>query len=115
MEFEAVDEGVLGRILVAEGTEGVKVNTPIAVLLAEGETAEDTGSAAAAAAKPSGAAKPAVAADAVPAASVPAAPVAVKAVLRSTCRQGPRCAPRPCARRSATQWPKRCAATSTSS
>jgi pyruvate dehydrogenase E1 component beta subunit len=37
MEFEAVDEGVLGRILVAEGTEGVKVNTPIAVLLAEGE------------------------------------------------------------------------------
>jgi pyruvate dehydrogenase E2 component (dihydrolipoamide acetyltransferase) len=39
MEFEAVDEGVLGRILVAEGTEGVKVNTPIAVLLAEGEDA----------------------------------------------------------------------------
>jgi len=80
MEFEAVDEGVLGRILVAEGTEGVKVNTPIAVLLAEGETAEDTGSAAAAAAKPSDAAKPAVPADAAPAASVPAAPVAVKAV-----------------------------------
>ena len=40
MEFEAVDEGVLGRILVAEGTEGVKVNTPIAVLLAEGEKAD---------------------------------------------------------------------------
>ena len=37
MEVEAVDEGVLGRILVAEGTEGVKVNTPIALLLAEGE------------------------------------------------------------------------------
>ena len=35
MEVEAVDEGVLGRILVAEGTEGVKVNTPIALLLAE--------------------------------------------------------------------------------
>ncbi|RVT84272.1 pyruvate dehydrogenase complex dihydrolipoamide acetyltransferase [Rhodobacteraceae bacterium CCMM004] len=41
MEFEAVDEGVLGRILVPEGTEGVKVNSPIAVLLAEGESAGD--------------------------------------------------------------------------
>jgi pyruvate dehydrogenase E2 component (dihydrolipoamide acetyltransferase) len=39
MEFEAVDEGVIGKILVAEGSEGVKVNTPIAVLLEEGEDA----------------------------------------------------------------------------
>jgi pyruvate dehydrogenase E2 component (dihydrolipoamide acetyltransferase) len=39
MEFEAIEEGVLGRILVAEGTEGVKVNTPIAVILEEGEDA----------------------------------------------------------------------------
>ncbi|WP_397544630.1 pyruvate dehydrogenase complex E1 component subunit beta [Roseovarius salis] len=39
MEFEAVDEGTIGKILVAEGTEGVKVNTPIAVLLEEGEDA----------------------------------------------------------------------------
>ncbi len=38
MEVEAVDEGVLGRILVADGTAGVKVNDPIAVLLAEGES-----------------------------------------------------------------------------
>ena len=37
MELEAVDEGVLGRILVPEGTEGVAVNTPVAVILAEGE------------------------------------------------------------------------------
>jgi pyruvate dehydrogenase E1 component beta subunit len=37
MEFEAVDEGRIGEILVAEGTEGVKVNSPIATLLAEGE------------------------------------------------------------------------------
>ncbi|MCH7944116.1 MAG: pyruvate dehydrogenase complex E1 component subunit beta, partial [Proteobacteria bacterium] len=37
MEIEAVDEGVLGRILVAEGTEGVAVNAPIALLLMEGE------------------------------------------------------------------------------
>ena len=37
MEVEAVDEGTLGKILVAAGTEGVKVNTPIAVLLQDGE------------------------------------------------------------------------------
>jgi len=39
MEFEAVDEGTMGKILVEEGTEGVKVNTAIAVLLEEGEDA----------------------------------------------------------------------------
>jgi pyruvate dehydrogenase E2 component (dihydrolipoamide acetyltransferase) len=43
MEFEAVDEGVIGKILVTEGTEGVKVNDPIAVLLEEGESAADIG------------------------------------------------------------------------
>src|ERR1700758_4674144 len=37
MEVEAVDEGVLGRILVQDGTEGVKVNEPIAVLVDAGE------------------------------------------------------------------------------
>ncbi|MDW4496802.1 pyruvate dehydrogenase complex E1 component subunit beta [Sulfitobacter sp. D35] len=41
MEFEAVDEGTVGKLLVEEGTEGVKVNTPIAVLLEEGESADD--------------------------------------------------------------------------
>ena len=41
MEFESADEGKMGRILVSEGTEGVKVNTLIAVLLDEGETADD--------------------------------------------------------------------------
>jgi pyruvate dehydrogenase E1 component beta subunit len=40
MEVEAVDEGTIGRILVSEGAEGVKVNTPIALLLAEGEDAD---------------------------------------------------------------------------
>src|SRR3954471_193326 len=39
MEFEAVDEGRIGKILVPEGSEGVKVNQPIAVLLADGEDA----------------------------------------------------------------------------
>lgn len=56
MEFEAVDEGVLGRILVAEGTEGVSVNRPIAVLLAEGEDASAADDLAASAA--GGVAKP---------------------------------------------------------
>ncbi|GAB5377046.1 MAG: pyruvate dehydrogenase complex E1 component subunit beta [Acuticoccus sp.] len=41
MEVEAVDEGTLGKILVAEGTEGVPVNQPIAVLLADGESESD--------------------------------------------------------------------------
>ena len=39
MEVEAVDEGTIGRIMVPEGTEGVAVNTPIAILLEEGEDA----------------------------------------------------------------------------
>ncbi|SLN59943.1 pyruvate dehydrogenase complex E1 component subunit beta [Pseudooctadecabacter jejudonensis] len=37
MEFEAVDEGIVGKILIEEGTEGVKVNTPIAIIGEEGE------------------------------------------------------------------------------
>ena len=41
MEFEAVDEGTVGKILIPAGTEAVKVNTPIAVLLEDGETADD--------------------------------------------------------------------------
>ncbi|WP_430254076.1 pyruvate dehydrogenase complex E1 component subunit beta [Neorhizobium sp. DAR64872/K0K18] len=41
MEVEAVDEGVIGKLLIEAGTENVKVNTKIAILLAEGETADD--------------------------------------------------------------------------
>ncbi len=41
MEFEAVDEGTIGKILIEAGTEGVKVNTAIAVLLEEGESGDD--------------------------------------------------------------------------
>ncbi len=63
MEVEAVDEGVLGRILIEAGTEGVKVNTPIALILSEGEDASAlaNGHAAPAQATPQ-AAKPAEAA-----------------------------------------------------
>ncbi len=41
MEFEAVDEGIIGKILIEEGTEGVKVNTAIAILVEEGEEVGD--------------------------------------------------------------------------
>ncbi len=76
MEFEAVDEGVVGKIVVAEGTEEVAVNSVIAVLLEEGESASDIGSVSApVAAAPT----EAPAAEAAPAAApspAPAAPVA---------------------------------------
>ncbi|WP_340302316.1 pyruvate dehydrogenase complex E1 component subunit beta [Roseobacter sp. HKCCD7870] len=72
MEFEAVDEGVIGKILVAEGTEGVTVNTAIAII---GEAGEDM-SATPAAASPAPAAPVAEAAPAAPVAVAPAAPVA---------------------------------------
>ena len=75
MEFEAVDEGVIGKILVTEGSEGVKVNAPIAVLLLDGETAGDMTSAAP---KAEAAPAPVAAASAPVAASAPA-PAAPKA------------------------------------
>lgn len=75
MEFEAVDEGVIGKILIDEGTEGVSVNTPIAVLLEDGESADDIGSVSAAPAAAAAEAAPAEAPAAAPAAApAPAAP-----------------------------------------
>ena len=75
MEFEAVDEGTIGKILVAEGTAGVKVNTAIAVLLEDGEAV----GAVPAAAKP-------VVADAPPV--VPAAPAQDRLLPRQNQRAG---------------------------
>ncbi|MFA7433979.1 MAG: pyruvate dehydrogenase complex dihydrolipoamide acetyltransferase [Gemmobacter sp.] len=77
MEFEAVDEGTVGKILIAEGTSGVKVNTPIAVLVEEGESA-DTAPASAPAPKAEAAPAPAPAA-AAPSTPAPPAPAAPKA------------------------------------
>ncbi|MCV6592767.1 MAG: pyruvate dehydrogenase complex E1 component subunit beta, partial [Silicimonas sp.] len=74
MEFEAVDDGIVGKILVADGTEAVKVNTPIAVLVEEGESADDVASAPAPAAAEAPAAEPE---------AVAAAPVAVTSVDRT--------------------------------
>ena len=70
MEVEAVDEGTLGKLLVAAGTEDVLVNTPIAVILGEGEKAGDAPAPAAPAPKPSA---PAAAAAPAPAAPQPSA------------------------------------------
>ncbi|ODT20543.1 MAG: pyruvate dehydrogenase complex E1 component subunit beta [Mesorhizobium sp. SCN 65-12] len=75
MEVEAVDEGTLGKILVAAGTEGVKVNTPIAVLLQDGESASDVGKAAAPAKAEAPAKVEAPAAQEAPAVKPQAAPV----------------------------------------
>jgi len=75
MEFEAVDEGVIGKILVAEGTENVKVNSAIAVLLEEGESA-DSAAATASEPAPQEASEPAAETPAPAAeAAVPAAPI----------------------------------------
>jgi pyruvate dehydrogenase E2 component (dihydrolipoamide acetyltransferase) len=77
MEVEAVDEGVLGKILVGDGTAGVQVNAPIAILVDQGESVPQ-----------SGAAPPAPAAAAAPAAPSPAsAPTA----------EPPKAAPKPAA------------------
>ncbi len=73
MEVEAVDEGRVDRLLVAAGTEGVKVNTPIAIISSEGEAVS-----AAPAAQPAPAPQPAPATvPAQAAAAAPAAPMAV--------------------------------------
>jgi len=73
MEFEAVDEGVIGKLLIAAGTEGVKVNTAIAVLLAEGESADT----------------PVVAKPAPDAAAAPAVAVAAPATTAGPVSSGP--------------------------
>ena len=73
MEFEAVDEGVIGKILIAEGSEGVAVNTAIAVLLGDGESADDIGAAAPVTAPAAVAEAPTTAAPAA-AAPAPASP-----------------------------------------
>jgi pyruvate dehydrogenase E2 component (dihydrolipoamide acetyltransferase) len=92
MEFEAVDEGVIGKILVEEGTEGVKVNAPIAVLLEEGESADDIGKAAAPAEAPEPAAK-------APAPEAPAAAAATPAPAAPQAADGSRIFASPLARR----------------
>ncbi|MEO6248782.1 MAG: pyruvate dehydrogenase complex dihydrolipoamide acetyltransferase [Sphingomicrobium sp.] len=106
MEFEAVDEGTIGKILVPEGSEGVKVGAAIAMLLAEGE---DAGAASPPSPPPAegkaaasqGEGTPAPKPDPVPAKSEVAAPVAAAAVAApsSPGPSGARLAVSPLARR----------------
>ncbi len=77
MEVEAIDEGKIGRILVSEGTEGVKVNTPIAIVLDDGEDASSIDAAPTAAPEPAPADPVAAPAPAAEAPTQPAAAVAV--------------------------------------
>jgi pyruvate dehydrogenase E2 component (dihydrolipoamide acetyltransferase) len=109
MEVEAVDEGKVGRLLVSEGTEGVAVNAPIALLLEEGEDASALEGAAAGAAKPAPApdkheAAPAPKAEAKPAAApAPQAAAALQARPAANGQDGGRVFASPLARRMAQQ------------
>lgn len=86
MEVEAVDEGVVGRILVAAGSEHVAVNTPIAVLLLDGEGADAL---AAPAARPAAPPQAPQAAPAAPAAVAPVAAVAAAPAVAAPEYTGP--------------------------
>ena len=97
MEFEAVDDGVIGKLLIAAGTDAVKVNTPIAVLLVDGESAADMKAQPSA---PAGAgAKAAPVANSAGGSAAPAAP----APAAPTAKDGARVFATPLARRIAAQ------------
>jgi pyruvate dehydrogenase E2 component (dihydrolipoamide acetyltransferase) len=103
MEVEAVDEGVLGKILISDGTEGVKVNAPIAVLV---EPGEEVPAAAAETAAPKPAPKPEAKAEAPPASSAPKAappPAAPSAAVNGHAGGDQRVFASPLARRMAKQ------------
>jgi pyruvate dehydrogenase E2 component (dihydrolipoamide acetyltransferase) len=104
MEVEAVDEGKVGRIVVAEGTEGVKVNAVIAILLEEGETEVPKDAAAPAAAPPAAKPAPAAAPAPAPAAVAPkAAPAAASAPQPAAASGGARIFASPLAKRIAAE------------
>ena len=92
MEVEAVDEGVLGKILVPDGTENVAVNTPIGVIVEEGESADAAPAAApapvaqAAAPAPVAASVPATVASAPAVAEIPAGTQMVMTTVREALR-----------------------------
>ena len=93
MEVEAVDEGVIGKILIAEGTENVKVNEPIAVIVGDGESADeiDVSKLNGAASAPAGDA--ASAPQAEPATEMPSAPAAAEAAADPELPEGVEMAP----------------------
>ena len=128
MEVEAVDEGTLGKILVPEGTDDVAVNTPIAVILGEGEDADRRSDAAEGTPKPGAAAE-----GGRVRAAAPPRPRRRRRRRRRSADRGRRAAEAEVAARArragrhrdghhdharsacATPWPRRCAATTTCS
>src|SRR5450759_4379518 len=90
MEVEATDEGTLGRILIPEGTADVAVNTPIATILADGESAADLGKASAPAKQQNAESAPPAEAKAEPAPAEPKkAPSAAAAPPQPTVQPEP--------------------------
>lgn len=96
MEVEAIEDGIFGRILVPEGTEGVAVNTPIAIMVEEGEAVPDSAAPPATSAAPAPA--PAQAGAVAPSAATASAPVAPAAALQAS-RPANRIVASPLARR----------------
>ncbi len=101
MEVEAVDEGRIGQLVVPEGTEGVKVNAVIAILLEEGEKAVPAG--APAAAPPPAAPAPAAAVAPAPQAAAPTAALAAPAPQPAAAPGGARIFASPLAKRIAAE------------
>jgi pyruvate dehydrogenase E1 component beta subunit len=87
MELEAADEGVLGRIIVAEGTEGVAVNTLIAMILEDGEESSALDAATAPAPAPTPAPAPVAQAAPAPVAATPAEPEYTGPTVTMTVRE----------------------------
>ncbi len=117
MEFEAVDEGTITRILVPEGTDEVKVGAVIAIMDGEGD---ETAAPAPEPAKDEAEAPPQPeSTQPTPHQMETAARDLVAAVATQwtspTCPLAPRWSAPPCARRCATRWPRRCARTAGSS
>ena len=100
MEYEAVDEGVMGKFLVAEGQEGIKVNAPIALMLEEGEDRSKLKSFTPP--PPTAPAKPKAAPSAAPSPAPSSAPVG-KATPAAAARTNGRIIASPLARRLAVQ------------
>lgn len=96
MEVEAIEDGIFGRILVPEGTEGVAVNTPIAIMVEEGEAVPDSAAPPATSAAPAPA--PVQAGAVAPSAAPASAPVAPAAALQAS-RPANRIVASPLARR----------------
>ena len=102
MEFEAVDEGIIGKLLVAEGTENVAVNSAIAVLLEDGESSSEVDAAPSAPASPAPAAEAATSSPAK-SATLASSPASAPPAAADKAAEGARIFATPLARKLAAQ------------